>query len=111
MRDLSVFVTNRKLDLKSVLRKTPIIICGIDKFDLELKLFTAQTNDRMKFQKGAFLYINKCVIVNNKILLPVFNKYLKKYRISSAYKKDYQNFVEPRYKYEFLMDPYKYLKS
>lgn len=111
MRDLSIFVINRKLDYLALIRNTPILLCNIKNFDVELKLLTTQTNDRMKFQKGAFLYINKCIIINHKILLPISNKNIKKYRISVDYKKIYQLKIEPRYKYEFLMDPYSYLKE
>lgn len=78
MDKLSVFAINRRLDLLTLVRKTPILLCGLDKFEIELEVLTKQTNDRMKFQKGAFLYINKCIIVNNRILLPISNKNIKK---------------------------------
>lgn len=111
MKRLSIFAINKKLDYLTIIRRTRIIFCGLDKFDVEFKILTSQTNDRMKFQEGAFLYINKCIIVNKKLLLPISNKKIKKYRVTSTYKNKYQDSAEPRYQVRYLMDPYSYLKD
>ena len=111
MKRLSIFAINKKLDYLTIIRRTRIIFCGLDKFDVEFKILTSQTNDRMKFQEGAFLYINKCIIVNKKLLLPISNKKIKKYRVTSTYKNKYQASAEPRYQVRYLMDPYSYLKD
>ena len=111
MRKLSVFAVDRKLDYLTVVRKTPILLCGLDKFELELEILTLKSNDRMKFQKGAFLFINKCIIVNNKVLLPVSNKHIKKYKIPAADKGKIINSLNKRYDKKYLMNPYAFLSD
>lgn len=115
MRNISVVITNRRFDLMTIIRRTPILFCDISKFDVSMKLLKEQTNDRMIFQKGAFLYINRCIIVNNVLLLPITNKRIKKYRLTKEMKNHFDTlFQQPennRYYYDYLLNPYEYLKS
>lgn len=115
MRNISVVITNRRFDLMTIIRRTPILFCDISKFDVSMTLLREQTNDRMIFQKGAFLYINRCIIVNNVLLLPITNKRIKKYRITKDMKNHFDTlFQQPennRHYYDYLLNPYEYLKS
>lgn len=111
MRTLDIFAIDRKLDFLTCVRNKRIILCNLNEFDVEFKILTGQTNDRMKFQEGAFLFLNKCIIVNGKLLLPISNKRIKKYCITSSYKKRYQSSIEARYQVKYLMDPYLFLNN
>ncbi len=114
LRGMSVFITDRKLDLLTVVRRTPILLCDLSKFDVEICVLRAQTNDRMTFQKGAFLFMNKAIIVNGGLLLPITNRRIKKYRIPASDKLAISRKIEqkhPRYLYKYLMDPYLYFSD
>ncbi len=111
IRKLNVFAIDSALDYLTKVRGKRILFCGIDDFEIEMEILTKQNNDRMKFQKGAFLYINKCILVNKRILIPVYNKQIKKYLVTSEYKNEYLQDLEKRYKCEYLMNPYLYLSG
>lgn len=67
----------------------------------------------MVFQRGAFLYLNKGIVINGKLLLPIGNKVIKKYRIDSLTRERIKKTIaeEPRYSIEPLMDPYSYFRE
>lgn len=105
--DIDVILTNRKLNLMTFIGEEPILFCGLDKFDVSAVIYTFKTNDRMKMQKGAFLFLRHCLIINGRLLLPVNNKYIKKYRLNPEFKRDYVKLVsETVDDIKYLMNPY-----
>lgn len=66
-------------------------------------------NDRMSYQKGKFLFLYDCTIINGHILIPFDQISIFKLRIPKEIKeKCYDETVRkcPHYRYEYLMDPY-----
>lgn len=113
------FIEN-KLKFDTCIFGKPLINCTVNDFRVEYELCLEMTNDRMKYQKGAFLYFKRCVIVNGQILLPFKFGFYKKYKIlSEAHSqkygvlnkhKIYENIKTniPYYDIDHLMDPYQY---
>jgi len=52
IKDIFVVVSNKKFDLHTILGSDSILLCDIDKFDVDAVIYTKKTNDRMKMQKG-----------------------------------------------------------
>lgn len=88
--------------------------CNVEDFKFSYDIFTNETNDRMKYQKGLFICFKKTVIVNNQLLHDssenlIFKAIIKKetkreiyYKITSS--KKYSD-------YDYLMNPYKYFEK
>ena len=93
-------------------------IFGKNLWDLELKDFEVlyrivkdKTNDRMKYQRGLFVDIHKCVFINNRLCFPFsdFNYFkvcFPKEKKTIIYQDIQKNF--PQYLYDNLMSPEKY---
>lgn len=111
-----------KLQLDSVIFGKKLLFCKLTDFLVEFQFFTNATNDRMRYQHGSFLYINKCVIANGRLFFPFSQGCFVKYRIyakknisksklSLVSKEDVYNQVcnlEPFHDEKHLMDPYLY---
>lgn len=112
LKQLDVYISNRKLDVLSNVRGKPLYYCTYKDFETEVSLIeTKATNDRMKYQRGCFLLIIKCVIINGVILMPIDFGYIKKYKISAKKKFEIYDYIcknKKRYEYNHLMDPYLY---
>jgi len=92
--------------------------CTYKDFEIEAFVLKEKTNDRMKYQKGCFLYFQKAMIVNEVLLIPVnfgrISKYnipsqgktLNKFSIYRVIKEKYEH-----YKYEYMMNPYKFFED
>lgn len=80
-------------------------------FDANYKLFTKQYNDRMKYQRGAFLLFVKGYIINGKMMIPYDQLTVIKYRIKAVDKKNiYLSIVEKNRQYQIsnIYNPYDY---
>ena len=117
---LDVFITSGKLRISSLVRGKPIYLCSHKDFDVDAYLITNKTNDRMKYQKGVFLFFRKCVIVNNIILMPLNFGNIVKYKIPAKAKKQLltkqgiYELIKESYKafdYDHLMNPYYYFED
>lgn len=73
-----------KFKVSSTVFEKPLLECDIDDFSVELYSFSAPTNDRMKYQKGVFLYFKKCVIVHGVLFFPYSFGYIAKSKIPCA---------------------------
>lgn len=97
--------------------------CSID-LSLFSKLFdmlrpeyvtiNVQTNDRMKYQKGAFILFFNYMSINGRIFYEL-NSELKyrEYILPSKHKKNIKKYINKKYKFysqEFIMSPYKYFE-
>lgn len=113
-----VFKTG-KLKPDSFLNGNPLYYSIPQNFTPVVRKYSPCSNDRMKYQKGAFLFFSSCVVVNGYILLPYkignITKYLiKKGEKDSLNKKCIYNIICDKYEHynkEHLMDPYKYFSE
>lgn len=86
-----------KLKVSSTVFGKPLLGCDIDDFSVELYSFSSPTNDRMKYQKGVFLYFKKCVIVNGELFFPYSFGYIAKSKIlCKETAKKAKIYVEPK---------------
>lgn len=111
IRDIDIFVVEGRLHISAIVRKKILCKCTFEDFNIEKHVFVQQGNDRMKYQNGAFLYLNRCVIVNGILLMPISEGTITKYKIPVEKKKQiYKHICETQKYYDFdhLMDPYKY---
>lgn len=116
---MKIYFVKHKLKYFSKFKKTYLFYCVPSVFNPAICLLTKQTNDRMKYQDGAFLFFQSCVIVNGHILMPYEVGKIIKYTISPDSKSYlnkvsiYQKIVERhrQYDYEHLMNPYLYFSE
>ena len=114
MRNHDVYLIDKKLRISSYVRGTLLCKCKYSIFDVEVIIFNQQLNDRMKYQKGSFLYINKCVIANGIMMLPITMGDVIKYRIPAINKEKIYSKIIKEYNYyscEKLMNPYEYFSN
>ena len=116
--DIDVFINEKKISLFSTIRSKRLFRCTYDDFRVEAFILTDITNDRMKYQKGCFLYFKRAVIINGSLLLPINFGRIRKYiipvkgktltriKIAEKIKSNYK-FYLPQY----LMDPYRYFEE
>ena len=112
-----------KLKYNSLIFGKPLLFCNISDFEIKYYTCLYPTNDRMKYQQGAFLYLERCVIVNGTVFLPFTQGLITKYRIySDANKKMmtqktkqelYKEITQmyPYYDLEHLLNPYLYFSE
>jgi hypothetical protein len=81
IKEHNVQYCSKRLNFASKIFGKSLLECGIDDFNVELYSFTSPTNDRMKYQKGVFLYFKKCVIVNKELFFPYSCGYITKSKI------------------------------
>lgn len=116
--DIDVFINENKISMFSIIRNKRLFHCTYDDFRVEAFILTDITNDRMKYQKGCFLYFKRAVIINGSLFLPInfgrIRKYtipakgntLTKKRIAERIKSDHIYYLP-----QYLMDPYKYFEE
>lgn len=116
--DIDVFVNEKKISMLSHIRGKPLFQCTYDDFRVEAFILTDKTNDRMKYQKGCFLYFKRAVIINGSLLLPINFGRIKKYIIpakgKTLTKRKIAERINSDYKYylpQYLMNPYKYFEE
>lgn len=115
---IDVFVSNKKLNAFSTIRNKPLYSCTYKDFEVEAFILKDKTNDRMKYQKGCFLYFQRAVIVRDILLFPLPFGRIAKYTIPAAEnvfskKNVYQKILNDynHYKYDYMMNPYKYFEE
>lgn len=113
-----VIYSKRRLNIHDKMGDKSLYNCSFLDFEPMIRLYKNQPNDRMKYQKGIFMDIYRCIIVNGILLLPVGSEKLVKYRIPSAKlefnKKKIAYIIRksyPQYKYRLLMNPYLYFEK
>ena len=103
-----------KLHFGSLIFGTPIWLCRVSDFQPSFAFIDSETNDRMKYQRGSFLFVYQCVIANNRICFTYNSgRFLKVVIPSALRKKLYDRVVSsrPHLQYRYLMDPYLYLSE
>lgn len=105
----NVFVVDGRLRISSTVKGVILCKCTYRNFAIDVSIFNEKVNDRMKYQKGSFLYINNSVIVNGIMMMPISMGNITKYKISPANKRKIYNSNRKNcyyYDYEHLMNLY-----
>ncbi len=104
-----------KLKFDSQIFGKPLYLCNIDDFLVKTHCCILPTNDRMKYQKGLFLYFEKCVIANGILFFPYQQGLIEKIKIPSndklkSKKELYKQITtsNPEIGIEHLLNPYLY---
>ncbi|MBQ0036394.1 MAG: hypothetical protein KBT35_05710 [Firmicutes bacterium] len=84
LTDLDVIIIDKKLDASTLIRGKELYYCTYNDFKTSTFILKDKTNDRMKYQKGCFLYFQNAVIANNCLLLPANFGRIRKYTIPSS---------------------------
>ena len=115
---IDVFISEKKVSPYSKIRNKEVFCCTYKDFDVEAFVVKDKTNDRMKYQKGCFLYFQRAVIINGNLLMPInygrkckytipsFGDTLTKQRIYEKIRDKYSYYLQ-----EYLMNPYKYFEE
>lgn len=74
----SVQYYKERLKWDSEIFGKPLFMCSINDFTVDYQYSLDQTNDRMKYQKGLFLYFKKCVIAKGHLFFPFSQGCIKK---------------------------------
>ena len=114
-----VYFVKGRLRFFSIYKDEHLFYCVPNMFDPTICLLDEKTNDRMKYQDGAFLFFQSCIVVNGHVLMPYKIGKIIKYTISPSKKEFlnkaciYQKIVDQyrKYDYEHLMDPYLYFSE
>lgn len=112
--NINAFIVPGRLRVSSMIRGTILCKCKYSAFSIDVSVFDEKVNDRMKYQKGSFLYINNSVIVNGIMLMPLSMGRIVKYKINPDMKTKIYNAIKrynPHYDYEHLMDPYMFFND
>ena len=118
----NVYFSNSKLSFFSVFQDSYLFYCVPQAFNPVVGILRNKTNDRMKYQDGAFLFFQQCVVVYGHILMPyaigriikyTIKPYRGKSRIPLSKATIYQKIVKDyrKYDYEHLMNPYLYFSE
>ena len=115
---IDIFINENKISPFTNIRNKALFLCTYRDFSVEAYILKDKTNDRMKYQKGCFLYIQRAVIINGNLLLPINFGRIKKYTIPATGKtltklKIYETIGRDHkyYLQEYLMNPYKYFEE
>lgn len=103
------YITDKKLRISTTIGKIPLCKCTYRHLEIDVFILKKKSNDRMKYQQGIFLYINKAIIVKGIMLMPMSIGKITKYKIPSDKKTVIYNANKrnrAHYDYEHLMDPY-----
>lgn len=109
LRKHYAYVVDSRLRVGSLVKNVLLCKCTYSIFSIDVYVFDEKVNDRMKYQKGSFLYINNAVIVNGIMLMPISMGKIIKYKISPKDKITIYNSIKKyktHYDYEHLMNPY-----
>lgn len=119
LKNLNIAAFKGNPHIESIIKTQIWIDLLTQKKESEIFLIDYQTNDRMRYQKGAFLLFNNVIIVGGRMILSLnkhqsINQRLKRYVFSEENRLAFYNkFLTryPEYKIRFLMDPYSYFKE
>ena len=119
LKSLNITVFSGKPQIETILR-TPIWQGLLDgSIESEVFLLDNQTNDRMRYQKGAFMLFNNVIIIGGRMIMSfrkqmTLSQRMTKYLISEDQRLAFYNLFMnqcPEYKIRFLMDPYNFFKE
>jgi len=115
---IDIFFNEKRISPFSVIRGKELFLCKYEDFAVEAFILKDKTNDRMKYQKGCFLYFQRAVIINGNLLLPISFGRIKKYIIPASgrtlNKMTIYGKIRENYKHylpDYLMNPYKYFEE
>lgn len=115
---IDVYINENKISPFSVIRNKYLFCCSYKDFEVEAFVLRDKTNDRMKYQKGCFLYFQRAVIINGNLLLPMNYGRIRKYSIPSSgntlTKTKIHEIIRNKYSYyiyDYLMNPYKFFEE
>lgn len=115
---IDIFINEKRISPMSIIRGKRLFLCKYEDFAVEAFILKDKTNDRMKYQKGCFLYFQRAVIINGNLLLPINFGRIKKYIIPASgktlnkmtvYEKIRENYQY--YLMDYLMNPYRYFEE
>lgn len=113
--DLNIHWIPTKLTFKTEIKPgKPLFTCSPRDFETKYSVKTEYTNDRMKYQKGAFLFFNECFIVNGHLLIPFQQIITVKIDIPKQMKKAlYKSLVKQNnfYSLSYLLEPYEFISD
>lgn len=92
----------------------PLYACSHEDFYVYYTMADKVTNDRMRYQRGGFLYIEEAAAINGHFLIPFDQINIIKITIPAAMKKElYQKAMasSPHLSEEYIYDPYAYLSN
>ncbi len=104
----------KRLTYKSKVYGKPVWSCVLTDFSPSYAFNDKQCNDRMKYQKGSFLFVYKCVIVNGRICMTYDSGFFMKMVIKRKNRNGMYNRIvssRPYLEYRYLLDPYLYLSE
>lgn len=108
------YISNQKLRLCSKINDKLLCMCTYKDFETHIYILNKKSNDRMKYQKGAFLYINRVVIINGIMLMPINMGKITKYKISPNQKNKINETIKKHYPFydsNHLMNPYLFFED
>ena len=118
LSSIDVFINEKRITPFAKIRDKELYKCTYYDFYVEAFLLEEKTNDRMKYQKGCFLYFQRAVIINGNLLIPINFGRIKKYIIPTSgrtlNKFTIYDKIRSDYKYylpDYLMNPYKYFEE
>lgn len=112
------YFSKNKLRFFSFFKKDYLMYLAPEDFNPTICVSEKYSNDRMRYQKGAFLFFQSCVVINGYVLIPYKIGKVTKYIINcnnsktsqlskdGIYKTIAKEFSE--YDYDHLMNPYKF---
>lgn len=118
LSDICVLINNHKLNALSLIGQCVLYASTWENFGVEACIIKDKTNDRMKYQKGCFLYFRKAIIVNGYLLMPLNFGRIRKYVIptdgNTVTKTGIARTIDEKYKWyrcDYMMNPYKYFEE
>ena len=118
LSDICVLINNHKLNALSLIGQCVLYASTWTNFGVEACIIKDKTNDRMKYQKGCFLYFKKAIIVNGYLLMPLNFGRIRKYVIptdgNTVTKIGIARTIDEKYKWyrcDYMMNPYKYFEE
>lgn len=81
---IDIFINEKRISPMSIIRGKRLFLCKYEDFAVEAFILKDKTNDRMKYQKGCFLYFQRAVIINGNLLLPINFGRIKKIHNTSV---------------------------
>lgn len=114
IKDFNIEIYKQRFSINSLLKGIELYYSTYKLLNPKIYVFDEATNDRMKYQKGAFIFINHTIIINGIVLLPMSYGSITKYRITPKEKLRIYEFISKenrKYDYDHLMNPYKFFEE
>ncbi|NTW96627.1 MAG: FRG domain-containing protein [Erysipelotrichaceae bacterium] len=119
LKKLNISVFKSKASIEQIIKSSMWENLLNNTLESEIFLCDYQSNDRMRYQKGAFVLFNNVLIIGNRMLMSfkkqdILNQSLTKYIFpEDIHLTLYHSFLDkyPQYHIRFLMDPYSYMRE